>query len=511
MQSVSFTQWIVGKEFANSLSNQKEKENQQIKNVELLAQAIDQVQRFVGHNFLGIVQVSSSSTDQDHEYYHSLQMLEVDGECVEHKVMYPSLLVNAKRIIQSIYDDNDLASVCWSARIDFVHQSIIGHGAPSLKCGLERKYTRAIELCGDRFVKGILLLEFAKVNLFYKEIEKCEEAFRLCKQVLGVVVERCGLMGKRTRFQRNDNSQFWVRVSEDRNAFKVEQNEFYDASVKYPENVLLNSDLLWENPKIAEGQEDLIGKEEFNVIEQLSLAFEAQIFDEKSIGEDKEISRTEVLTYFQRVIDQFENKKIRSLNSHWFVLLNVLWNRSIVESRNFASLERSIYQLEALDNFFKLNSFDNFKDVFSSTELFLFYFMKWQSNAGYALQYAEILEKSMMFASALNLYEKLELWEPSLLCYARIGREFHAKTMLEEKIKHLEAKLDTPESLEAIVNLPRFYCMLGDLNQDLSLWEKAWEISNHRYARAARSIGEYFFNLQEVNYDFALKVLIILV
>jgi hypothetical protein len=39
---------------------------------------------------------------------------------------------------------------------------------------------------------------------------------------------------------------------------------------------------------------------------------------------------------------------------------------------------------------------------------------------------------------------------------------------------------------------PRLWCILGDLDQDPACWERAWEISKHRYARAQRTLGDYY-------------------
>ena len=39
---------------------------------------------------------------------------------------------------------------------------------------------------------------------------------------------------------------------------------------------------------------------------------------------------------------------------------------------------------------------------------------------------------------------------------------------------------------------PRLWCILGDLDQDPECWQRAWEISNSRYARAQRTLGEYY-------------------
>ena len=36
-------------------------------------------------------------------------------------------------------------------------------------------------------------------------------------------------------------------------------------------------------------------------------------------------------------------------------------------------------------------------------------------------------------------------------------------------------------------------CLVGEIRKDASQWEKAWELSNHRCARAMRSLGRHRF------------------
>ena len=42
-------------------------------------------------------------------------------------------------------------------------------------------------------------------------------------------------------------------------------------------------------------------------------------------------------------------------------------------------------------------------------------------------------------------------------------------------------------------NSPKLYCLLGDVKSDPSLYHKAWEVSNGKFARAMRSLGADYF------------------
>ena len=49
------------------------------------------------------------------------------------------------------------------------------------------------------------------------------------------------------------------------------------------------------------------------------------------------------------------------------------------------------------------------------------------------------------------------------------------------------------EQLEKTPSSPVFQALLGDIRQDPELWERAWEVSNHRYSRAMRTLARYHF------------------
>ena len=53
----------------------------------------------------------------------------------------------------------------------------------------------------------------------------------------------------------------------------------------------------------------------------------------------------------------------------------------------------------------------------------------------------------------------------------------------------------------AIKETPILYCYLGEVNNDPTQYEKAWELSNCRSARAQRLLGRYYVALQEASCD----------
>ncbi len=106
--------------------------------------------------------------------------------------------------------------------------------------------------------------------------------------------------------------------------------------------------------------------------------------------------------------------------------------------------------------------------------------------------------------SALEIYGRLELWAELALCWAATEREDKAKQIIRKRIFHAADGKDDSEATEdeqwtgkardpPPSDAPRLYCILGDIDQDRTMYEKAWEISGKRYARAQRSLGRLRF------------------
>ncbi|GKU17652.1 unnamed protein product [Fusarium langsethiae] len=133
-------------------------------------------------------------------------------------------------------------------------------------------------------------------------------------------------------------------------------------------------------------------------------------------------------------------------------------------------------------------------------------------------------------ASALEIFKRLRLWAEVALCLASAaasededgrgsGGEEKAKGILRWRLFHRTgetspldpddenigddvtllkaADFSGPEREPSPPNAPRLFCILGDIENDPSYYERAWEISKHRYARAQKSLGEYYLQNKE--------------
>ncbi|KAH7163531.1 hypothetical protein B0J13DRAFT_580607 [Dactylonectria estremocensis] len=132
--------------------------------------------------------------------------------------------------------------------------------------------------------------------------------------------------------------------------------------------------------------------------------------------------------------------------------------------------------------------------------------------------------------SALEIFKRLRLWAEVALCLASTaatededgrgsGGEAKAKGIVRwrlfqraadaatdfddenigEQVMYLKADDYTgPERDPPPPDAPRLLCILGDLENEPAHYERAWELSKHRFARAQRSLAEHHLQAQDL-------------
>ncbi|KAK1832514.1 essential for maintenance of the cell wall protein 1 [Podospora conica] len=134
--------------------------------------------------------------------------------------------------------------------------------------------------------------------------------------------------------------------------------------------------------------------------------------------------------------------------------------------------------------------------------------------------------------SAVDIFKRLRLWAEVALCMAShaanndedgrgSGEEERAKAIIrwrlfrrtgtaddqqqaedeDEDVDINEIKLadfQGPERSPPPHNAPRLYCILGDMENEPKYYERAWEISKHRFSRAQKSLGEYYLQQKDL-------------
>ncbi|EHK99596.1 putative TPR repeat-containing protein C19B12.01 [Glarea lozoyensis 74030] len=256
-------------------------------------------------------------------------------------------------------------------------------------------------------------------------------------------------------------------------------------------------------------------------LDQITLLTEATIKD-TFLPLDK-LNSEEVLPYAIRVLNDKP--------TNWQIYTQALLVRSRIESHRSRTQERSVLQLQVIvDQIIADTTEEPSPSADGVPEIRVTSFLPRAKASESApiterLQYIFQLntptrweiETELAFAwssagslvSALEIFKRLKLWPEVALCHHSVGQEDKARQIVRRQLYYSEkgpdmdvydvdAEAIATEKWEGEIrsppppHSPRLWCILGDLDNDPTCWQRAWEISHHRYARAQRTLGEYY-------------------
>jgi tetratricopeptide (TPR) repeat protein len=237
------------------------------------------------------------------------------------------------------------------------------------------------------------------------------------------------------------------------------------------------------------------------------------------------LTREETLPYATRVLE--------GGSSNWQVYSQALLVRSRIEGYRSRTAERGLLQLQALvdqviaettssspppvqespgnDSTNQSSSFlPRPKSAESATPadrlMYIYQLsppLRWELESELAARWVSLGG----LKTALEIYERLEMFAEVALCLAGTEREAEAikvirKLLFEpsEQRTNVKAEADGgggvlytgPERMVLPADTPRLFCILGDLEDEPGHYERAWTVSKGRYARAQRSLGRYW-------------------
>ncbi len=437
-------------------------------------------------------------------------------------------------------------------RVNFVHQRLLSEPAPSLQTAiyadLDVVENFIQSLGGGERSKDLLsnfLLERAAIHEHHGLDKKARKDIEQATKERKFEFALTGLMGKRTKFQEKDTSQLLVLA---RSADSEKDNKVIDQASQ-PKALDLNDDTLLESISFTEstaspGIQDqstlpatLTSLDPANqpLLEPLdSIILLALAESIKNTNPVDGLTREETIPYATRVLE--------GGSSNWQVYTQALLIRSRIEGYRTRTMERGLLQLQALvDQIIAETSGEATTDAETGEKVTSFLP---QAKAGESasvverLQYifplcspsrweleAELAARWVHIGglrSALDIYERLEMWAEAALCYAATEKEGKARKMIRRQLFHAgngdDANIDDdaekwegPARDPPPAEAPRFYCILGDIDKDLSMYEKAWEVSGKRYARAQRSLGQHYISAHDYQkaaeaYSLSLKI-----
>ncbi|KXS12051.1 TPR-like protein [Gonapodya prolifera JEL478] len=397
--------------------------------------------------------------------------LSADGEDVYHLTPQLYLLWIARLIYRSIreHEEIELQTLSWwNLRSLLFQQRILENPAATLMEEIERESVsiwKCLEAYQTDSSDGVFsslatrhYLECGIAHHLHRRDRMAQGAFEDAQRSSGFFWQLTGALGRRTKFQQTDVSQLVISAkSQTGNGVEDPTKQ------KFPENLKLNDDTLLDTIELTNATVGDDTNRPLNVADQVILL--SFCLNVKNTNPKDGLTNEEMGPFVRRVLDQPAN---------WSVYTMALLLRSRLESEKSRTVERAALQLQAL-----VDQFD--VDEGPPAERMMWIWAldlppKWQLERELADRFMSI----GVTASALEIYTRLEMWEQCVDCLRLLDKTAKAESLLRQLINK------DPE-------IPKYWCLLGDLTKEEAMYEKSWALSGKRYSRAMRSLGSLHF------------------
>ncbi|KAL9656672.1 hypothetical protein ABK040_002942 [Willaertia magna] len=432
----------------------------------------------------------------------AVDKLSIDGEIVFQKTEYPHYLICSEHFLKqaTLLD----SSKWWKLRLHITHQRLLTYCAETLLNEITKCFEYLDPIIkeydnGNDELIGRYYVEKGLVDFHFMRQQFALEAFEKAKEATGLYLNLTGKWGVGTKYQSYKTAQLVLEAKSRaiEKTVKEENEEVMIGSLLLPETAVLEEDShLLEKPKydIEEEEEDLVHCQIRPIDQCIILAL---CLDIKNTNPDYGLTKDNMMPYIFRVLEQPQN---------WLIQSEALLLRARIECGKHAFLLRSLEQYEKLVGQYKQ------LDPNLNIRLKYFYSAAYPPIFELERELAQIHSRVGSYESALLIYKKYDMVEDTIKTFVSLDQENRAKKVAIDNL------LSDP-------NDPLLWCILADLMRTeklrqeyhvegeeeifkqcataLEMYEKSWEVSKHRFARAKRSIGYFYTEAKE--YEKALE------
>ncbi|KAI0340827.1 TPR-like protein [Trametopsis cervina] len=437
------------------------------------------------------------------ELLHSKAIAELasNGEPAYHLAEFPVFLRLAEILLNTPFTHLKSAA-WWRLRAWSIHEHVLDEAVTPPEDLLSSLEPYVEFAASEPDLIGQLLLEEGLLDHALGQDKHASEMFVRAARATKLEYELTGALGKRTKFQQTDVTQL-VLLAESRTQDDAtstdERSNGSSTQEPTPETLALNDDTLLEQTEFTSSSPAAPGSRlsHLDPSNQPALhpldqcIFLAMCLNVKNMSPLHGLTSEQMAPYVARVISHPKN---------WSVHTMALLLRSRLEAHRTRTVERSTLQLQALVD--QMPTADS-----AVTERLLYIHAlplpsKWELQRELALRFLSL----GVVKSALEIFERLELWEEVVHCWQSLERPEKGIAIVRDLLEGKKAEADvviargksTSETRQQTIDSAReakLWALLGDLEPEKALehYNRAWEVSKGTSGRAMRSLGGYYF------------------
>ncbi|CAG5121757.1 unnamed protein product, partial [Candidula unifasciata] len=461
---------------------------EELRSLQVLTVAAACLQLFIQNNWLG-PPTSTCPLEFCHKSFHN-RVKDVETEALDDLATDGETVYSKSRHLIYLYIARCLLVDCrscftpiqtwdwWVLRCLMTQQHLLSERSPTLKETVSQLIddisTREPMMTDEsnRDIHIMFHVEVGHALNTYFEYKRAAEHFDSARKISGIQVKLTGAMGKRTRFQESDTAQLVLQVLKENTEEQENGEHIVVKPACLPKNLPLDDDTVLNEVKFAD--DSVLVSPRLSSIEQVLILGLMESY-RRSRAQER-LTDEEVLTYISFLLSHTNN---------WNVSVCALNLRSKLERENRRRVERSMMQLEELVK--TALTPDGSPDI--SCRIPLFYACNVAPVWTVQRDLASLLLSLGCTGSALDVFEKLELWDDVIACYQKLGKREKAESVIREQL--------------AVKETPNLLCYLGDVTRQLEPYQRAWELSGHRNARSMRCMG--YIHFQEEKFEQAIE------